>query len=192
MNLSNFFFITDGSFSQFERVCCLASRYSGRPIQAMGEAPPPLLPPSLDLDMSIYPRHFDDDSMPSCNELIPLPFMPENSHFPSSGDLIMEEEKPLAMDLAMSSMDELVKLCQTDEPLWTQSNGNGKQVLNFEEHARIFQWSMNVKPNTASEFRLEASRDAAVVIMNSITLVDAFLDAVSPHFFNNFCYTVHI
>ncbi|KAG5524248.1 hypothetical protein RHGRI_031053 [Rhododendron griersonianum] len=150
---------------------------AGRPIQAMGEAPPPLLPPSLDLDMSIYPRHFDDDSMPSCNELIPLPFMPENSHFPSSGDLIMEEEKPLALDLAMSSMDELVKLCQTDEPLWMQSNGNGKQVLNFEEHARIFQWSMNVKPNGASEFRLEASRDAAVVIMNSITLVDAFLDA---------------
>ncbi|XP_058191041.1 homeobox-leucine zipper protein ROC3 isoform X2 [Rhododendron vialii] len=159
---------------EFERVCCLASRYSGRPIQAMGEAPP-LLPPSLDLDMSVYPRHFDDDSMPSCNELIPLPFMPENSHFPSSGDLIMEEEKPLALDLAMSSMDEIVKLCQTDEPLWMQSNG--KQVLNFEEHARIFQWSMNVKPNTASEFRLEASRDAAVVIMNSITLVDAFLDA---------------
>ncbi|KAI8530510.1 hypothetical protein RHMOL_Rhmol11G0064700 [Rhododendron molle] len=164
---------------EFERVCCLASRYSGRPIQAMGEAPPPLLPPSLDLDMSIYPRHFEDDSMPSCNELIPLPFMPENSHFPSSGDLIMEEEKPLALDLAMSSMDELVKLCQTDEPLWMQSNGNGKQVLNFEEHARIFHWSMNVKPNpnATSEFRLEASRDAAVVIMNSITLVDAFLDA---------------
>ncbi|KAE9446219.1 hypothetical protein C3L33_21884, partial [Rhododendron williamsianum] len=176
---------------KFERVCCLASRYSGRPIQAMGEAPPPLLPPSLDLDMSIYPRHFDDDSMPSCNELIPLPaFMPENSHFPSSGDLIMEEEKPLALDLAMSSMDELVKLCQTDEPLWMQSNGNGKQVLNFEEHARIFQWSMNVKPNGASEFRLEASRDAAVVIMNSITLVDAFLDAFFIVFSSSMDYCV--
>jgi len=52
-------------------------------------------------------------------------------------------------------------------------------VLNFEEHARIFRWPLNLKQNS-NESRTEASRDTAVVIMNSITLVDAFLDAVSP------------
>ncbi|KAL7166806.1 hypothetical protein ACSBR2_037474 [Camellia fascicularis] len=154
---------------EFERVCCLASRYSGRPIQSMG--PVPLLPPSLDLDMSIYPRHFQEPM----SEMIPVPMMPENSHFPGGG-LIMEEDKSLALELAMSSMDVLVKMCQAGEPLWIRNNNSGREVLNFEEHTRMFQWPMNLKQN-GSEFRMEATRDSAVVIMNSITLVDAFLDA---------------
>ncbi|XP_057475652.1 LOW QUALITY PROTEIN: homeobox-leucine zipper protein ROC3-like [Actinidia eriantha] len=158
---------------EFERVCCLASRYSGRSIQSMGLGPP-MLAPSLDLDMSIYPRHFQD-SMGNCEEMIPMPLMPDNSHFPGC-DLIMEEEKQLALELAMSSMDELVKMCQISEPLWIRNDENGKEVLNFEEHARMFQWSMSLREN-ANELRWEATRDTAVVIMNSITLVDAFLDA---------------
>ncbi|KAF5935903.1 hypothetical protein HYC85_027032 [Camellia sinensis] len=153
----------------FERVCCLASRYSGRPIQSMG--PVPLLPPSLDLDMSIYPRNFQEPM----SEMIAVPMMPENSHFPGGG-LIMEEDKSLALELAMSSMDVLVKMCQAGEPLWIRNNDSGREVLNFEEHTRMFQWPMNLKQN-GSEFRMEATRDTAVVIMNSITLVDAFLDA---------------
>ncbi|THG07754.1 hypothetical protein TEA_021666 [Camellia sinensis var. sinensis] len=159
---------------EFERVCCLASRYSDRPIQSMG--PVPLLPPSLDLDMSIYPRNFQEPM----SEMIPVPLMPENSHFPGGG-LIMEEDKSLALELAMSSMDVLVKMCQAGEPLWIRNNDSGREVLNFEEHTRMFQWPMNLKQN-GSEFRMEATRDTAVVIMNSITLVDAFLDAVSNPF----------
>ncbi|CAL5359556.1 unnamed protein product [Camellia sinensis] len=158
---------------EFERVCCLASRYSGRPIQSMG--PVPLLPPSLDLDMSIYPRNFQEPM----SEMIPVPMMPENSHFPGGG-LIMEEDKSLALELAMSSMDVLVKMCQAGEPLWIRNNDSGREVLNFEEHTRMFQWPMNLKQN-GSEFRMEATRDTAVVIMNSITLVDAFLDASADH-----------
>ncbi|GFZ15515.1 homeobox-7 [Actinidia rufa] len=158
---------------EFERVCCLTSRYSGRSIQSMG-LEPPMLAPSLDLDMSIYPRHFQD-SMGNCEEMIPMPLMPDNSHFPGC-DLIMEEEKQPALELAMSSMDEIVKMCQISEPLWIRNNENGKEMLNFEEHARMFQWSMSLRENP-NELRWEATRDTAVVIMNSITLVDAFLDA---------------
>ncbi|KAA8522012.1 hypothetical protein F0562_012674 [Nyssa sinensis] len=158
---------------EFERICCLAARYCGRPIQAMGPAPP-LLPPSLDLDMSIYPRHFQEH-MANCSDMIPMPMMPENSHYPD-GVVILEEEKSLALELAMSAMDELVKMCQTSEPLWVRSNDNGKEVLNVEEHAKMFPWAMSLKQHP-NEFRTEATRDSAVVIMNSITLVHAFLDA---------------
>ncbi|KAI8021261.1 Homeobox-leucine zipper protein ROC3 [Camellia lanceoleosa] len=105
---------------EFERVCCLASRYSGRPIQSMG--PVPLLPPSLDLDMSIYPRHFQEPM----SEMIPVPMMPENSHFPGGG-LIVEVDKSLALELAMSSMDVLVKMCQAGEPLWIRNNHSGRE-----------------------------------------------------------------
>lgn len=158
---------------EFERVCCLASQYCGRPIQAMGH--PPLLPPPLDLDMNMYPRQFEEP-MPNCNDMIPVPMMPENSYFPVGG-LIMEEEKSLALELAMSFMDELVKMCQTGDPLWVRRNdSSGKEVLSVEEHAKMFPWPMGRKENP-NEWRTEATRDTAVVIMNSITLVDAFLDA---------------
>ncbi|XP_019423575.1 PREDICTED: homeobox-leucine zipper protein HDG5-like isoform X2 [Lupinus angustifolius] len=158
---------------ELERVCCLTSRYTGRQIQTM--APPPsLMDQSLDLDMCIYPRHFTDPI--PCTQMIPVPMLPppEASSFPE-GCLLMEEEKSLALDLAASSMDELVRMCQTHEPLWIRNSENVMEVLNFEEHARMFPWPLNLQHR--SEVRREASRDSAVIIMNSVTLVDAFLDA---------------
>ncbi|KAJ4728594.1 Homeobox-leucine zipper family protein [Melia azedarach] len=159
---------------ELERVCCLASRYSGRPVQVMAPAPP-MIPPSLDLDMNIYSRHFAEP-MATCTDMMPMPMLPETSAFPETGLILMEEEKSIAMELAISSMNELIKMCHANEPLWVRSNENGKEVLNLEEHARMFPWPLNIKQHS-SEFRTEASRDTAVVIMNSITLVDTFLDA---------------
>ncbi|KAH7514954.1 hypothetical protein FEM48_Zijuj11G0145100 [Ziziphus jujuba var. spinosa] len=163
---------------ELDQVCCLTSRYTGQAIQPMTPAAaPPLMPPSLDLDMDIYSRHFSDP-MGSCSDMVPVPMLPPeaNSHFPETTGQLMEEEKSLALDLAMSSMDELIKMCQSSQPLWIRNNENGREVLNLEEHARTFPWPLNLKQHS-SEFRTEASRDSAVVIMNSITLVDAFLDA---------------
>ena len=140
---------------------------------------PTLMPPSLELDMNIYSRHFSEP-MGSCTEMMPMQMMPENCSFPESGSglILMEEDKSLAMELSISFMNQLVKMCQASEPLWIRNNENGKEVLNLEEHARLFQWPLNFKQHS-SEFRTEATRDSAVVIMNSITLVDTFLDAVS-------------
>ncbi|XP_057978403.1 homeobox-leucine zipper protein ROC3 [Malania oleifera] len=161
---------------ELERVCCLTSRYTGRPMPAIGPPAPPFLPPSLELDMNIYSRHFQEP-MPNCADLIPiLPLMPENSQFSEAALVVLEEEKSLALQLAASSLDQLVKMCQAGEPLWIQSNENGKEVLNIGEHVKMFPWPLNLKQET-SEFRTEATRHSAVVIMNSITLVDAFIDA---------------
>lgn len=163
---------------QLERVCSLASRYIGRPIQATGPAPS-LLSRSLELDMSTYPSHFEE-SMNNCTKMIPVPIMPENSsHFSGGGLVILEEEKSLAMKVAMSSMDELMKMCLTGEPLWIRMNGCEREVLNVEEHKNMFPWPMSLNQHPSDQLRTEASRETAVVIMNSITLVDAFLDAVS-------------
>ncbi|XVF52028.1 hypothetical protein PTKIN_Ptkin04bG0232400 [Pterospermum kingtungense] len=161
---------------ELERVCAIASRYIERPIQTMGAAPA-MMPPSLDLDMNMYQRHFTEP-MASNAEIIPVPMLPETASYPDNSNnlVLMEEEKTVAMELAMSSMDELVKMCRANEPLWIRSNENGKELLNLEEHARMFHWPLNLK-QPSSELRTEASRDSAVVIMNSVTLVDAFLDA---------------
>ncbi|KAF2308741.1 hypothetical protein GH714_015154 [Hevea brasiliensis] len=98
-----------------QRVCCIASRYAGRPIQAM-QPTSTLVLPSLDLDMNIYSRHFPD-SLGSCTEMMPMLMLPGTSSFAEAGLVLMEEEKTLAMELAMSSIDELVKMCQATEPL---------------------------------------------------------------------------
>ncbi|XAR54778.1 hypothetical protein NMG60_11030074 [Bertholletia excelsa] len=159
---------------ELERVCCIASVYSGQPMQAIIEpSTQHLEAPSLDLDMAMYPRTFQD-LMPSCIDVSPPTLLPENAHFPGSG-LIEEEEKPLVLELAASSMDELVKICQAGEPLWIQTNG--KEEIDVDEHGKVFQWSENLKQNNARELKMEVTRESAVVIMNSVTLVDAFLDA---------------
>lgn len=158
---------------ELDRVCSFTSGYGGRQIQTMGHSPH-LLPPSLDLDMHMYSRSFQDP-MPNCPDMVPMPLLSENPHFPK-GVLVLEEEKSLAVDLAMSSMNELVKMCQATEPLWIRSKDNGKEMLNVEEHARMFTWPMNIKKHS-SELKTEATRDSAVVIMNSLTLVDSFMDA---------------
>ncbi|KAB5564254.1 hypothetical protein DKX38_004308 [Salix brachista] len=154
----------------------MASRYGGRPIHSMVPAPS-FVPPSLDLDMNIYSRPFPE-YLGTCTDMMPMsvPMLQEPSSFPEAGVVLMEEGKGLAMELAMSSMDELVKMCHANEPLWIRNIENGKEVLNLEEHGRMFPWPSNLKQNS-SETRTEATRDCAVVIMNSITLVDAFLDA---------------
>ncbi|KAI3420573.1 uncharacterized protein J3R85_012655, partial [Psidium guajava] len=165
---------------ELERVCCLASRYSGQQMQSI--PPMSLFPPSLDLEMTIYPpRHFPEP-MSSCSDMIiPMPLLPQDAphHLAeNSGLILMEDEKSLALELAMSSMEELSKMCFTAEPLWVRSSEGGKVALNFEEHARLFPWPLDDNHKQHSnELRKEASRDSAVVIMNSITLVDAFLDA---------------
>lgn len=173
---------------EYDRVCAIASRYPGRSLQSLGPSLPPttLLPhhPSLDLDMGIYSRNFQEP-LPPCTQMIPMTLLPEPSdHFPggggSGGGLILDEERSLAMELAMSSMDELLKLCHANEPLWIRNSSNSMDMLNIEEYSRMFPWPQHhvdpLKPHY-NELRTEATRDKALVIMNSITLVDSFLDA---------------
>ncbi|XP_021852084.1 homeobox-leucine zipper protein HDG5 isoform X2 [Spinacia oleracea] len=180
---------------ELDRVCSVASRYTGRSLQTLGPSPPPLAllppPPSLDLDMGMYSRHFQDSMPPNCTQMLPMPLLPGPTDFPGGdgsgsggggggGGLILDEERSLAMDLAMSSMDELLKMCHVNEPLWGRNSTNSMDVLNMEEYSRMFPWPHHhvdpLKPHY-NELRTEATRDKALVIMNSINLVDSFLDA---------------
>ncbi|KAL8520460.1 hypothetical protein ACS0TY_011111 [Phlomoides rotata] len=146
---------------EFERVCCLISQYNGGGNVA-------------ELDMYCgYPRKVVDDDEDNIPGTV---FIPGPGPGPGAGDqtLILEEEKCVAVEMAVSCMDELVKMCHTGEPLWIPEAHTGKLVLNMQEYATMFSnWNIN----DHHQFRIEATRDTAVVIMNSITLVDAFLDA---------------
>lgn len=161
---------------QLDRVSSIAAKYIGRPISHL----PPVQPihiSSLDLSMGSFGRHglgggpsLDLDLLPgssSSSSMQNVPYQP-----PCLSDM----DKSLMSDIATNAMEELIRLLQTNEPLWMKSTTDGKDVLNFDTYERMFP-----KPNSHLKnpnVRIEASRDSGVVIMNGLTLVDMFMDPV--------------
>ncbi|MQL90183.1 hypothetical protein Taro_022778 [Colocasia esculenta] len=159
---------------ELDRVSSIASKYLGRPISQLPRVQPipissldlsvggygasPALGPSLDLDL--LPGSSSSTSMP------PLPF-------PAGG--LSEVERSLMADVAASAMGELIRLVQTDEPLWTKSAGDGGEVLNLGSYDRIFPRAGNQLRDP--EVRPEASRASCVVMMGATALVDMFMDS---------------
>jgi hypothetical protein len=178
----------------------MATRYGGGRQPSMSSAlgclsaPPPLLMPPLDLDMSVYSRHFtDQSSVMGCGDLIQSVLAPPQqiaggaehhaaSSYMGSMAPVPEQDRQLVLDLAATAADTLAKMCRAGEPLWVRCRGASSEVMVADEHAQMFSWPVDGGKQgggSAAAARTEGSRDSAVVIMNSITLVDAFLDAVS-------------
>ncbi|KAJ7975330.1 Homeobox leucine zipper protein [Quillaja saponaria] len=157
---------------ELDRVSSIAAKYIGRPISQL----PPVQPihiSSLDLSMGSFSHQgvsgpsLDLDLLPGCSSTIPsLPFQPA---------CLSDLDKSLVRDIATNAMEELLRLLQTNEPLWMKSSTDGRDVLNLESYERIF-------PRTHSHLknpnvRIEASRDSGVVIMNGLALVEMFMDS---------------
>ncbi|XP_052171542.1 homeobox-leucine zipper protein HDG5-like [Diospyros lotus] len=134
------------------------------------EAIAPSLPPSS----TIY---FQEQQIDDFRDMISqAPLMIENFSHSVGNCLVVEGNKSIVLGLEMSSMEELVKMCRATDPLWIRSEGTKKEVLNGEEHARLFQWPLKFQQDKVNEFIVEASRHTAVVAISSFMLVDAFLD----------------
>ncbi|KAL0421700.1 UNVERIFIED_CONTAM: Homeobox-leucine zipper protein HDG11 [Sesamum latifolium] len=159
---------------ELDRVSSIAAKYIGRPISQL----PPVQPihvSSLDLSMASFGSHgipgpsldLDLDLLPgSSSSVIP------NLAFPPMS--ISDMDKSLMADIAANAMDELIRLLQSNEPLWIKS-ADGRENLNLESYERMFQ-----SPNSHLKnpnIRIEASRDSGVVIMNGLALVEMFMDA---------------
>ncbi|XP_017635401.1 homeobox-leucine zipper protein HDG11-like [Gossypium arboreum] len=159
---------------ELDRVSSIAAKYIGRPISQL----PPVQPvhiSSLDFRMASFDGYgvgagpsLDLDLLPGSSSSMPnLPFQPV---------VISDMDKSLMSDIAANAMEELLRLLQTNEPLWIKSTNDGKDALNLESYERIFP-----KPNNthfkSPNIRVEASRDSGVVIMNGLALVDMFMDS---------------
>ncbi|KAF0930814.1 hypothetical protein E2562_035395 [Oryza meyeriana var. granulata] len=177
---------------ELDRLACIATRYGGGRQSVLStsalscmSAPPPVLMPPLDLDMNVYSRHFAEQApVMGCGDLIPAPVMPQQMAATSDGAAayimapVQEQDKQLVLDLASTAADQLARMCRAGEPLWVRQRGAASEVMAVEEHARMFSWPVDgAKQGDAAVARTEGTRDNAVVIMNSINLVDAFLDA---------------
>ncbi|CAN6861059.1 unnamed protein product [Brassica oleracea] len=81
------------------------------------------------------------------------------------------DQRSVLLDLALTAMDELLKLAQSDEPLWVKSLDGERDELNHEEYMRTFS---STKPNGLVT---EASRTSGMVIINSLALVEKLMDS---------------
>ena len=165
----------------------IAAKYIGRPISQL----PPVQPihlSSLDLSMSCFGNQLMVDHVlapsPSLNlDLLSAGTSSPVPNLPYQPPYLSDMDKSLMSDIASNAMEELLRLVQTNEPLWLKSNVDGRDVLNSDAYERIFP-KPNSRPKTPN-LRLEASRGSAVVLMNSLALVDMFMDPVRfPHSFS--------
>ncbi|URD86588.1 Homeobox-leucine zipper protein [Musa troglodytarum] len=153
---------------ELDRVSGLASKYLGRPLTQL----PPVQPVSISsLDLSAG-GYGDTGISPSLD--LDLLCRSSSSAFPfQCPSTVSELEKPLMVEMATGAMEEVIRLVQTDEPLWVKSS-DGRDILQLETYNSMFQ-----RPGRQLKFpgtRVEASRDSALVIMGAMTLIDMFMD----------------
>lgn len=166
---------------ELDRVCALAGKFLGRPISSLPNS-------SLELGvggnnnngfnvMNNVPSSLPDFSSGMSNNPLAIvsPSNRQTSMVTTGFDRSVE--RSMFLELALAAMDELVKMAQTNEPLWIRSVESGKEIFNHEEYTRIISTPcIGLKPNG---FVSEASRESGVVIINSLALVETLMDSVS-------------
>lgn len=84
-------------------------------------------------------------------------------------------ERAVMCETAATAMDEVIRLLQTDEPLWVKSPSDGRYVIERDSYEKAFPKPIHFRSCSA---RIESSKDSALVTMNAMQLVDMLLDAV--------------
>ncbi|XP_062153562.1 homeobox-leucine zipper protein ANTHOCYANINLESS 2-like isoform X2 [Alnus glutinosa] len=162
---------------ELNRVCTLANKFLGRPISSMA-APIPI--PSSNSSLELVVGRNGIGGLSSIGTPLPMGLdLGDGAAMPLSKPpmgLMGHEvaiDRSMFVNLALTAMDELIKMAQTDSPLWTKSFDGGKEILNLEQYTRTFSPCIGTKP---IGFVTEATRYTGMVMINSLNLVDALMD----------------
>uniref|UniRef100_A0A5B6ZQR0 Putative homeobox-leucine zipper protein ANTHOCYANINLESS 2 isoform X2 n=1 Tax=Davidia involucrata TaxID=16924 RepID=A0A5B6ZQR0_DAVIN len=153
---------------ELDRVCALAGKFLGRPISSL---------PNSSLELGVGSNGFavplgpPDFGVGISSSLPPVVVVPPPPPPPRAAGGI---ERSMYLELALAAMDELIKMAQTNEPIWIRSLEGGREVLNHEDYLRTFTPCIGLKPNG---FVTEASRETGMVIINSLALVQTLMDS---------------
>ncbi|XP_057499417.1 homeobox-leucine zipper protein ANTHOCYANINLESS 2-like isoform X2 [Actinidia eriantha] len=155
---------------ELDRVCALAGKFLGRPIPAI---------PNSSLELGVGSNGFGGMSAVATTlpNLGPDFGVGISIGFPvavAPSRTATGVERSMYLELALAAMEELVKMAQTDEPLWFRSFEGGREILNHDEYLRTFTPCIGLKPNG---FVTEASRETGMVIINSLALVETLMDS---------------
>ncbi|KAJ4828788.1 hypothetical protein Tsubulata_010801 [Turnera subulata] len=157
--------------SLHEKVSNLLAKYIGKPISQIDTTIPPQGPPFELMPASLPPmQHMGGSALDlelnaGSESNIPLAYSVKG---------IPEMEKALMSETAAGAMDELIKLLQINEPLWTKSPSDGVYILHCDNYDKLFPRVGHFKSSSA---RVESSKDFTIVPMKAMSLVDGFLDS---------------
>lgn len=155
---------------ELERVSSIAAKFMGRPLSH--------LPPLLN-QMNISPLELlhsggpslDFDLLPGSCSSVAVPTLP------SQPNLVLSDiDKSLMTNIAVTAMEELLRLTQTNEPLWIKTDG-ARDVLNLQSYENMFPRSSS-RAGKNHNSRVEATRSSSIVFTNAVTLVDMLMDSV--------------
>ncbi|KAK6926276.1 START domain [Dillenia turbinata] len=90
---------------------------------------------------------------------------------PTIGTASMSSGGAMHVARALMALQELVQMAQTTDPLWFNTP-DGEELLNCGEYLRLFP-SDDIKPGG---FVMEAARATGFVMIDSLSLVEAFMD----------------
>ncbi|XP_012570175.1 homeobox-leucine zipper protein HDG1 isoform X2 [Cicer arietinum] len=164
---------------ELNRICALTNKFLGKPISSLA-SPMALQTSNSGLELGIgrngmggssslgasLPMGLDlgDSAMPGMRS--PMGLMGNSNE--------IQLERSVLIDLALAAMEELLKMAQTDSPIWIKSLDGERDILNHEEYARLFSSCVGSKPNG---FVAEATRESGIVIINSLALMETLMDA---------------
>ncbi|KAI7752596.1 hypothetical protein M8C21_010644 [Ambrosia artemisiifolia] len=147
---------------EIDRISGIAAKYVGKPLLTYPNLSHNGPPRSLDLPIgSFSPQPGIADDMFGTSNLLRSVSGPT------------EAEKPVIIELAVAAMEELVRMAQSDEPLWIPSSDNSSVTLNEEHYLQMFPRGIGPKQ---LGLKSEASKESEVVIMNHINLVEILMD----------------
>ncbi|XP_058104816.1 homeobox-leucine zipper protein ANTHOCYANINLESS 2-like [Magnolia sinica] len=167
---------------ELDRVSAIAGKFLGR--SASSSMAPALPMSSSSLELSVRSNGFGCSNIIIPATLSPGPDFGCGVSSTVSGGAAarpmnvigseLSPERSVFLELALASMDELIKMAQNTESLWLPSVEGGKETLNYEEYQRMFMRCIGAKP---ARFVTEASRETGIVIINSLALVETLMDA---------------
>ncbi|XP_039123618.1 homeobox-leucine zipper protein ANTHOCYANINLESS 2-like [Dioscorea cayenensis subsp. rotundata] len=168
---------------ELDRVCALAGKFLGRPMPSLQPNHHTNTPTNINasLELGVGSNGFNGLSsvaptLPVVPDFLPVVSSPLGSVVSASVSarrIDRSLERSMFLELALSAMDELVKMAQMDEPLWFRSLDGGKDSLNYDEYQQLFPRCIGVKP---AGFISEATRETGIVIINSLALVETLMD----------------
>ncbi|XP_023742870.1 homeobox-leucine zipper protein MERISTEM L1 [Lactuca sativa] len=148
---------------EIDRISGIAAKYVGKPMVSYPDASSQGPSRSLDLPVASFsPQQGMVGEMFGANDLLR-----------SLAGGPTEAEKPIIIELAVTAMEELVRMAQVCEPLWVPTSNNSHEILSEDEYLRSFPRGIGPK---LMGWKSEASRESMVVIMNHMTLVEILMD----------------
>lgn len=169
---------------ELNRICTLAHKFLGRPLSSF-VGPLGVPTPNSGLELAIGRNGVEGSSNFNMSMqmgiemgdgvITPPPTIPAMRSGMGFVSNEAQMERAMLVDLALAAMDELIKLAQPDSSFWVQSSDGAKEMLNLDEYARSGSPFMDTKPNG---YVTNASRDSGMLIINTVSLVETFMDPV--------------